>query len=95
MHTPLIVTTVPGLGGDMSCQPVLTGTTLPSSSMKRKLTNAHTAVFAIYFICACDFSLKFPLATTLKAGNLRINPQSLCLITFGKGHITQWQNNCV
>lgn len=75
------------------CLPLLIGTTLPTSSVKWKLTNAHIAAFAIYFICACDFRLKFPLAMTLKAGNLRINSQSQFFITSGKGSITGGQNN--
>ncbi len=52
--------------------------------MNRKLTNAHIAAFAIYFICACDFSLKFPLAMTLKAENLRTNSVSQCFITLAR-----------
>lgn len=60
--------------------------------MKWKQTNAHIASFAIYFICACDFSLKFALEMTLKAGNLRINSLSQCFITFGSGPITGGQN---
>lgn len=79
--------------GTHVCQPILIGTSLHTSSVKWKLTNSHIAAFAIYFICACDFRLKFPLAMTLKAGNLRINSLSQCFITFGKGSITGGRNN--
>lgn len=69
-------------------QSFLIGTTLHTSNTKSELTTAHAAVFAIYFVRACDFSLKFLLTITLKAENL-----SQCFIPFGKGPITGMQNN--
>lgn len=62
--------------GRQVCQSILIGTTSPTTSMNRKLTNAHSHYKTL---CACDFSLKFPQQKQW------LSP-SLCFINFWPHH---------